>query len=107
MAFVRFKGIATEYAGEAFNRTITKKDGTDFTDDQTATYAMYDNTGTTVASGDLAKVTGGLKLQVPASATQNLSGRYLLLVELIENGDEDTKEVIGEYAITYLERRVV
>ena len=99
--------IPTEYQGESFAKALGKTSGLIWDANEIGTYEVVDGTGTVVSSGALSKSIDNLSLIVviPASDTSALLGDYLLLVHLNDSIDAEFSDVIGEYKMSYKERK--
>jgi hypothetical protein len=104
---VKYKDIVTEYQGESFNRSLYKKNGSEWDANQVGNYELVDDTGAVVSSGDLIKSDDNLSLTiaVPKADTATLVGSYRLLAHLTDTVDTTFDDVIAEYEITYLEKK--
>ena len=103
MGYAKFIGVAEEYVGTSFSRTLVKEDGTNWDTNDTARYAIYDCNGNTVASGDLTKSDPAtFTLLVSKTTTTGITpGDYLLIVYLENVSNPDVSDVIAEYRITW------
>ena len=109
MSFVKYKEIVTEFQGESFNRSLTKKSGAIWETNEVGNFELIDTSGTVVSSGSLIKSADNLSLTiaVPKGDTATLVGNYRLLANLTDTVDTDFSDVIAEYEITYKEKKAV
>ena len=103
MAYVKYEGADTKYQGTSFTRTLTKKDGSLWASNETATYKMVDSDGTEVDTGILVKSVDntGLIFEVGKTTTATFLGEYKLVVYLEDTVNLEYSEAIAKYTITY------
>ena len=108
MAYATIKQSVTEYQGESFSKSFDKSSKAAWEDYEIGAYALYDTKGNEITTGSLVKSDDSqtLSLQIGYTITENLEGKYLLLVYLMDANDPDFKDVIAEYTITYKARKV-
>jgi len=106
MGYVKHKAEQIEYTGESFSKTLYKKSGEEWSNEDTATYSLYDTDGVEKSTGSLIKSNDNMSMSflVPSADTQNLLGKYKLLVTLGNSSDARINDVIAEYNILYNKR---
>lgn len=101
--------IPPEYQGESFTKGLGKTSGAIWSVEEIGTYELIDGTGNVVSSGALTKSADNLSLiaTIPSGDTADLLGDFLLLYNLNDSIDVNFSDVIGEYKMSYKERKAV
>ena len=101
MAVVTYEGAGTEFQGTSFERTIVKKDGTDWDATHVGTLVLIDDDGVELISRTMVIDDGGFQLTLTQTETLTLSGNYILAAFLTDAVDLDKKEALVIYILNY------
>lgn len=103
MAYNKKIGKSTEYPGESFSKSLTKKDGSEWTDNEVASFKLFDKKGGIAAQGSLVRSVDKLSLTflLGKTDTELLFGVYRLLVYLSDTVITEMNYVIAEYRLDY------
>lgn len=109
MAYVKITKSLTEYQGESFTKSLYKKNRTEWSSEEIATYTMTDKDGNEITNGSLTKSTDNMSItiQIGKTITTSLEGKYKILIYLGNTNDSEISDVIAEYNVTYITKKAV